>query len=117
VHEIGAQPLQRLPQLPLGAGGGNRVHLRLDQIGKGDIRVRAAARGRRIVGTLLFLPCWLEQAEAGGRCVEVDEAHRVASLAQGFGGAQAIGDVAAERGLLAQPGNVSHGAAASDTAN
>jgi len=44
--------------------------------------------------------------EGGG--VEVDEADLVAPLPQGVGGTEAVGDVAAERGFLAQPGNVSH---------
>jgi hypothetical protein len=37
----------------------------------------------------------------------MDEMNGVAAAPQGFGGAQAIGDVAAEGGFLAQPGNVS----------
>jgi hypothetical protein len=39
----------------------------------------------------------------------------MAALAQGFGGAQAVGDIAAEGRLLAQPGNVSHRTVALNT--
>ena len=46
------------------------------------------------------------QVQLGRRCVEVEKRHPMTPLPQRFGDGQPIGDIAAEWGLFAKPGNM-----------
>ena len=112
VHQIGPQPFQGGAQLALGPKGRDCVHLALHQVGQGHLRVVAVAAGGGDVDTFEGRWTWAvdtsEPPQAAGGGVEVNETDAVPAVAQGMGCGQAVGDVAAKRRFLAQPGNVSH---------
>ena len=92
VHEIGLQPLQGFPQLPLRPGGRDRVDLRFDQIRQADVRV--VGQQRCVV------------ALRAARVIEMDEVHLMPAFAQGLRGADPVGHIPAEGRLLAEPRNL-----------
>ena len=83
VNNVGFNPLKRIPQFPLCSRGWNRINLRLDQIGKADVRVI-----RQKGGTAPFWAPWI---------VEMNEMGLVTTLSEKFGGRQPIGHIPAER--------------------
>jgi hypothetical protein len=104
VNHIRAQPLEGFPQLPLGTGGWDRINLRLHQVGQGDFGATAKTIGLSAKTPGAINPEVFGQAgwgEATGGGVEMDKADSMASAAQGMGGAEAVGDIAAKRRFLA----------------
>ena len=83
MNNVGFNPLKRIPQFPLCSRGWNRINLRLDQIGKADVRVI-----RQKGGTAPFWAPWI---------VEMNEMGLVTTLSEKFGGRQPIGHIPAER--------------------
>ena len=104
MDQVGLESLQGFAQFPLGPQRWNRVHLRLHQVGQGYFR--AAAIAVALVVSVQQGIAGASQAAGGG--VEVDKADPMAAAAQRVSRAQSVGDVAAERCFLAQPGNVGH---------
>ena len=92
VNDVGFDPLERIPQFPLCSRRWNRVDLRLDQIGKADVRVI-----RQKGGTAPLRALWI---------VEMDEMGLVTTLSEQLGGRQPIGHIPAERRFLPKPGDL-----------